>query len=229
MKILAFSLVLLAVPFASAGVVILEEVEQTGGPTPGKMSLTIRASGDRTRVDVGDEVSSIVDAKTGTVTSLMHAQKMAMQLPEGTLAAVKQKSADTKPDLKPPGKTETINGFKCEEYAGTIEKMKVSIWVTREVENAAEILEQLGKLSKGGADPLAAALQNSDHVPGFPIRTSVDVPKLGRSTMTILSIKHEDVPDTTFDLPAGYQTMDMPKTSNPGAGAPARPAASDGN
>jgi len=211
---------------ASAGIILVEEMEQTGGPMPGKMDMTITVSGDKARMDMGKQVSSIVDSKTGAVTSLMHSQKMAMQLPEGTLDSIKKSTAGQKekPDLKPTGKKETINGFACEEYAGKVKGMDVTFWVTKEVANQKEILDQLGKLS-GGNDPFQGALANGQDFPGFPIRTIVKSSEMGKMTMTVASIKNEDVPASTFEVPAGYKTMNMPKMQLPGGGAPAVPSA----
>lgn len=225
MKRLLLPLVLFAsAQLAGAGLVLVQEIDQSGGPMPGKTRMTITASGDKARVDIGKDISSIVDSRTGTVTSLLHAQKMAMKLPEGTFDSIKHASKDqsTKPDLKPTGKTEEINGFQCEEYIGTIKGLKVAFWTTRDVKNQKEILGQLAKLS-GGNDPFKAALQDGGDFPGFPIRTVIDTKESGTSTMTVVSIKDEDVPDSAFEIPAGYKTMDMPKMSNPGGGAPAMP------
>jgi hypothetical protein len=231
MKILAPALALFAlVHFAGAGLILVEEMDQKGGPMPGKMEMTITASGDKARVDMGKQISSIVDSKTGTVTSLMHEQKMAMQLPEGTFDSIKKagesEKGKFKPELKPTGKRETINGFACEEYVGKIKGMDVSFWVTKEVKNQKEILDQLSNLS-GGADPFQGALASGEDFPGFPIRTVMKTPELGKMTMTVVSIKNEDVPESVFDIPAGYKTMSMPKMQLPGGGAPAVPAAPD--
>lgn len=229
-RLLLVPLAILAVArFAAADVVITEEAVQSGGPMPGKTQLTISVSGDHSRVDVGKEVSSIVDSKAGTVTSLMHAQKIAMQMPEGALDAIKKKTGQSKPklDLKPTGKKETINGFDCEEFKGTVDGMRVSFWVTQDVQNQKEILDQIAKLS-GGNDPFHSALESGADFPGFPIRSTVTSPQMGTSTMTVLSVKTEDLPASTFEIPVGYKMMDMPKMSPPG-GAPSSPADSIGN
>ncbi len=229
LHLLALALLATA-PLAGAGIILVEEAEQSSGPMPGKSQLTISVSGAQARVDVGKEISSIVDSKSGTVTSLMHLQKIAMQLPEGALDAIKKKTGQPKPKLvlKPTGKKETINGFQCEEYTGTMEGMKVAFWVTREVKNQKEILDQLAKLS-GGNDPFKAALESGGDFPGFPIRSVVVSPLAGTSTMTVISVRNAEVPAATFEIPAGYKTMDIPKMSNPGGGAPAVPVESKGN
>jgi len=221
---------LAATRLATAGVIITEEAEQSSGPMPDKTQLTITVSGDHARVDVGKEVSSIVDSKAGTVTSLMHSQKIAMQMPEGALNAMQKKAGQPKPklDLKPTGKKDVINGFNCEEYSGKVEGMPISFWVTQDVQNQKEILAQIGKLS-GGSDPFQAALQSGADFPGFPIRSVIKTPQLGTSTMTVISVKNEDVPDSVFAIPAGYKSMDLPKMSNPGGGAPSVPVDSKGN
>jgi hypothetical protein len=227
MKTFLVSFALLAAArLAGAGLIVVQEMEQTAGPMPGKMELTITASGDKARMDMGKQVSTIVDSKAGTLTSLMHEQKMAMQLPEGTLKSIQGASAGekAKPDLKPTGKKETINGFACEEYVGTVSGIDVTFWVTKDVENQKAILDQLAKVS-GGADPLQSALANGGDFPGFPIRTIAKTPEMGTMTMTILSIKNEDVPDSAFEIPSGYKAMNMPKMQLPGGGAPAVPAA----
>jgi hypothetical protein len=155
----------------------------------------------------------------------MHSQKMAMQIPEGALDAIKKQTtnAKSKPDLKPTGKKEVINGFNCEEYKGRFEGLDVSFWVTHEVKNQKEILDQLSKLS-GMSDPFKGALQSGEDFPGFPIRTKIKSPQMGASTMTVISIKNEDVPDSAFEIPSDYKPMSIPKMSNPGGGAPAVPA-----
>jgi hypothetical protein len=133
-----------------------------------------------------------------------------------------------KPDLKPTGKKETINGFACEEYTGKMQGLDVTYWVTKDVANEKEILAQMGKLS-GDGDPFKAALADGGDFPGFPIRTVIKAPQIGTSTMTVVSIKNEDVPDSAFEKPADYKTMAVPQMSHPGGGAPAIPAGPDGN
>jgi hypothetical protein len=39
---------------------------------------------------------------------------------------------------------------------------------------------------------------------------------MGSSTMTVLSIKNVDLPDSTFAVPAGYKAMSVPQMPAPG-------------
>jgi len=201
---------------AHAGIIIIQEVDQVT-PAEGKTQMTMKLSGGHARVDVGNQFSSIIDLSTNTVTSLLHAQKLAMELPKGVFEAAKKRASTqaAKPDLKPTGKKEMINGYACEEYTGTLQGLAVTYWVTKDVPNQKEILAQMSQLS-GGADPFKGALANGADFPGFPIRTIVKSPQMGSSTMTVLSIKNADLPDSTFAIPADYKSMAVPAMPSPG-------------
>jgi hypothetical protein len=214
-----FAAVLATAHLAHAGLIIVQEVDQIT-PADGKTQMTVKISGAHARVDVGNQFSSIVDLSTDTVTSLLHAQKLAMELPKGVFAAAKKNAAAhaAKPDLKPTGRKETISGYACEEYTGTFQDLDVTYWVTKDVPNQKEILAQMSQLS-GGADPFKGALAGGGDFPGFPIRTVVKSPQMGSSTMTILSIKDADLPDSTFAVPADYKSMNVPKLPSPDTSA----------
>jgi hypothetical protein len=211
---------LVAATVAHAGLVLEQEVEQSGGPMPGKTKMTISISGDETRVDVGDQFSSIANVKTGEVVSLIHPQKIAMQLPKGAMEEIRKKTAQTvtKPNLKPTGRTDTISGYRCEEYTGTLSGLELTYWVTKDVPDYKSIREQISKVS-GSADPFKGALGNGGDLPGLPVRTVVKSPTMGSSTMTLLSIKNKDLPAGEFSVPKDYKTMAVPGGVLPGGGA----------
>jgi hypothetical protein len=226
-SVLTLAALLIAVWSAQAGVVIVQEADSLAGM--GKATMTIKISEDRARVDMGSQISSIVDLKAGSVVSLMHPQKIAMELPKGALEAAKQKVAahTDRPNLKPTGKKETINGFPCEEYVGTFQGLDVNYWVSKSVPHEKEILDQMAKLA-GGNDPFKAALASGEDFPGFPIRTTVKSPQIGSTTLTVLSIKEEDIPDSDFKIPSGYKPMAVPQMSKPAGGGAAIPAGPSG-
>lgn len=225
----AISSLALALAFAvtaHAGIIIVQNVEQTG-PMPMKTRMTIKADAGKARIDIGKDISSIVDSSTGEVSSLMHAQKIAMQLPKGAMDAVKQQAdaagENERPDIEPTGKTEKINGFNCEEYAGTFQGLNVSYWVTNDLPNADAVMAQLGKLA-GAADPFKGALKGGKDFPGFPIRTVIVSPQAGTSTMTIVSVSEEEIPVSEFEVPRGYKSMGMPQMPGQSDSAPSIPA-----
>lgn len=210
MRIPAFILLVaaLAAPAAWADVTIVQKAK---GPIAGDTELTMKVSGERARIDIGNQISSIVDLPAGRITSLMHSQKLAMELPGDALEKLKKKATASKekPDLKPTGRTETISGYACAEYQGTFQGLDVTYWVTNDVPNQKAVLEQLGKLS-GAGDPLQAALASGGDFPGFPIRTTIKSEQMGESTVTVVSIKEGAIAESEFQVPAGYKKMDVP-------------------
>jgi len=204
-------LLLAAALVARAGLVLEQEVDQSGGPMPGKTKMTISISGDQARIDVGEQFSSIANVKTGEVTSLIHPQKIAMQLPKGAMDEIRKHTEKSigKPNLKPTGRTETISGYKCQEYTGTLSGMELTYWVTKDVPDYQSIRDQIAKVS-GSSDPFKRALGDGSDLPGIPVRTVVKSPSMGSSTMTLVTIKNQDVPASKFAVPDGYKSMAVP-------------------
>ncbi len=199
---------------ALADLVIIQKVEQSGGQMP-DTEMTVRIKGTKVRADVGEQLSTIVDSDGGDLVSLMHGQKTAMAMPSAAIEAMKAQMAPKEgevetPDLKPTGKTEEINGFKCEEYAGKFQGADVSYWVTKDIDNQQAILDQLAKLS-GDADPFKGAFKKGEGFPGFPIRTEIEAPGAGKTVVTVVSVEEKALADSDFEIPADYKKMEMPK------------------
>ncbi len=198
---------------ALAGLEIVQSVENTG-PSPVSMEMTVRVEGDRARVDIGDQMSTLIGGDTKDVTTLMHGQKMAMTIPASALETMKAKmknaagAKDEKPDVKPTGRKKEISGFACEEYTGTVAGMQATYWITKDLPNQEEITQQLSALA-GDMDPFQGVLQNKD-IPGFPIQTEVTSPQAGKSVATIKSVTEKDIPADVFEVPSDYKAAAMP-------------------
>lgn len=202
---------------AFADLVIVQKVQQSS-PVPLDSEMTMSVKGDKVRVDIGDQVSTIVDSSNedAGIVSLMHQQKMAMTVPKATVDAMRERAKaqlegeDAGPDIKPTGNKETISGFECEEFKGTFQGMNVSYWITKDLPNEEQILEQLSKLS-GDVDPFRGAFKDGE-IPGFPIRTVIESDQSGASTMTVVSVEEKNVDESLFAIPDGYKSMEMPQT-----------------
>ncbi len=196
-----------------AGLEIVQSIENTG-PTPMSMEMVVRVEGDQARVDIGDQMSTLMGGGTKDVTTLMHGQKMAMTIPAAALEAMKGKveaaagTKDQKPNIKPTGEKKEISGYPCEEYTGTVAGMQATYWLTNDLPNQEKVVEQLSALA-GDMDPFKGALSNEDF-PGFPIQTEVTSPQAGKSIVTIKSVTEKDIPATTFEVPADYKSTAMP-------------------
>src|SRR4051812_35553895 len=95
--------------------------QQTEG-APGMREIVIKIKGDKTRVEMGSQMTMIVDGKTGDVNTLMTDKKQVMHMSGDKAKAMAEmmkqfsKSGAAKPALVPTGKKETVSGYEAEEY-----------------------------------------------------------------------------------------------------------------
>jgi hypothetical protein len=219
---LCIALVCAAIELACADITIVQQVEQSG-PAAMNSEMTLKLKGDKVRIDVNPQLSTIYDVKSGDISTLVHPQKTVVTLPgeqvkrirEGALAAVAGKPTDF--ELKPTGKKETINGFACEEYTTSFQGMDSTFWLTKDVPNKDRVLEQLSGLS-GELDPLQGALKNTRKFPGFPVRTVLNDGRGGRTSVTLVSLKEAPIAASEFEVPSDYKAFAMPRMQLPGAG-----------
>lgn len=210
------------VTVARADLLITQKVDGLGANA---MEMTTRVKGDKMRVDPTPEMSMIVDAKTGDMVNVMHAQKTYLRISGETaktmMAQMKanQPAAATAPQLAPTGKKETINGYACEEYAGTANGMKFSFMLTKALPNYEAALKQLADAVSRG--PLAQQTQGMGldfgSLPGFPLRTSLEMGPGQKMTSTVTAVSTATLPDGDFAMPAGYKEMAMPSLTPPPA------------
>jgi hypothetical protein len=161
---------------------------QGGIPTP-TVTNRIKGMKGRTDMDMGASspipanISTITDATAKQVTILDHNQKNA-RVATGTqpppAAAANMPSLSVDASIKPTGKSQTIDGMKCDEYAFSTSMsmanvggaqmppetaalmkdvtmvMKGSLWVTKDAPGAAEYLAYQKAMTS--ADLAAAAM-----------------------------------------------------------------------
>jgi uncharacterized protein DUF4412 len=227
MKPAIFSLVLLAggILIARADLTVVQALETPGSPAT---QITILTKGDKMRIDSNPQVSTIVDARTGDLITLMRDQKCAVRISANKMkaaAAMISKFSDNasgaeqaKP--KPTGRKEIIRGYPAEEYVVSRGNLKASYWLAPTYPNGAAILRQLQAVSPeawSSAHPNEAGFRD---FPALPIRAVVDT---GRTKITteLLSVKQESIPDTAFAIPADYREVKGPEVDLPGPSAPA--------
>src|ERR1700737_3448845 len=81
MKLAAFFVSLvgalgLALPWARADLTLVQSVEGSSGSN----EMTMKLKGDKMRIDVSPQVTTIIDAKTGEMINLMNDQKKVMRI-----------------------------------------------------------------------------------------------------------------------------------------------------
>ena len=198
---------------ARADLTIVQKVDGTGNI----QSITMKVKGDKARIEVSPQVTTIIDAKTGAITNLLNDQKIVMTIPgdkakamaEMAKSFVKQETPE-QATPKPTGKKETINGYETEEYVSDSPKFHASYWVATTYPDYAKILQQMSILQKGAFASITKGMPDYRALPGMPLRTQVKVPDQPEFTSTIESVSLAPLPDADFTVPAGYSEMKMP-------------------
>jgi hypothetical protein len=198
---------------ASADLTIVEAVE--GGDAP--QHITMKVKGDKARVDVSSHITTILDAKTGDLTNVLHDKKMVMHISGEKAKAMAEMAKsfvkDEVPDQplpKPSGKTEKINGYDTVEYVTDSPKFHASYWVATTYPDYQNILRQMGILQKGAFASITKGMPDYQALPGLPLRTQLKIPGQADFTSTIESLSQTAIPDSDFTVPAGYSQMAMP-------------------
>lgn len=221
---LSFGLVFFCVALLHADLVVVQKVEGIGQPQAAEMTLKVK--GDKIRVDLAPEISTLTDAATGETTTLMHAQKAYMQIsPEalGQLAGRlngKQEAALPPSTPQATGKHETVNGVDTELYTARLGQMKVTYWIAKDFPEGDKLRDLFQKLQKS---PLAKLTQGGmgsqpADLPGVAVRTRMEPPNGQKLTVTLISVKEQALDNAEFEIPRNYQAL-----PSPAFGAPKHP------
>ena len=205
-----------AVNCVHADLVIVQKVE--GSSQSGEMTMKIK--GEKARADLSPAVSTIIDATSGDVTTLMHEQKTFMRI---TAAAareltVQMKQADVesgrpapvRPELQPTGKKEKITGYDTLQFVWQTGAMKLTYWIAKDFPHASEILAIMKKMQTGAASLGSGFMPDPMTFPGLPVKTQVDIGGKKVTTTTLISVKEEPVDTALFNIPAGYKETPSP-------------------
>lgn len=184
--------------------------------TDGKAeNMVIKVKGDKTRADVGDQMSVISDAAAGEVTMFMHAQKMMMKMNgdsmKGIMALAGQMLGKNSVPSKPvaTGQMEKVGEYETEIYTWSGQLGSGKFWVAKDFPGFAELNAVQDKLMKAMGNPAASfAPQNSDF-PGMVVKSEMNV--MGKSVLSeLVSVAKAPVDEAIFKAPEGYQEMKMP-------------------
>jgi hypothetical protein len=208
-----FATLFLVFATARADLTIVQTVDGVGQV----QHITMKVKGDKARVEIGSQLTTIIDSKTGNVINLMNEKKVAMTIPGENARAMAEmaksfvkEEAPTQPSPKPTGKKETINGYETQEYVSDSPKFHASYWVAPTYPNYASILQQMNVLKNGAFASVAKGMPDYSALPGMPLRTHVRTGNEHEITSTIESISSSPLPDADFTVPAGYSEMKMP-------------------
>lgn len=202
---------LLAASFARADWVVVQKTT-TEGKTE---EVRIRIKGDQTRLDVGDQMSVIAGGDNGSMTMLMHPQKMMMRMNADTLkgvmalagAALGADQAPAKPVAT--GLKEKVGEHDCEIFTWSGKMGSGKFWVARDFPNYKALNESQEKLMKAMGNPASSFAPQASDFPGMVVKSEMQV--MGASSVSeLVSAKEEDVDAAAFVVPQDYQEMKMP-------------------
>lgn len=215
-RLLLVGILCLVGSLARADLTLVNEIKSEGQT----QQMVMKLKGKDALVKMNEQMSVLMNGATGDSTVLMHDQKKAMKIPGASLKSMMaqmtpQAAGETPgaevPELKPNGKSETINGFKTEGYTYKQGEIEVEYFLAKDFPDLGETLEQLQTFQESGVNNLAGAAVALDvrSLPGFPVRTVV---QSGGKTIvsTVKSVDRTALPADTFQMPAGYETMNLP-------------------
>ncbi|MGH7936867.1 MAG: DUF4412 domain-containing protein, partial [Bryobacteraceae bacterium] len=179
-------------------------------------NIVLKVKGDKARIEINPQITTILDGKTGDLVTLMNDQKKAMRISgerakamaEMANAAMKENGAEVAP--KPTGKTESINGYETEEYVSTSPHLQTTYWVAKNFPDYQSILQQMSVLQKGAFAAMRRGLPDYGTLPGLPLRTEIKSDGKTAVTSTLVSVNTDSVPDSAFQIPTDYTEMKMP-------------------
>ena len=206
------ALILTSALAAHADVVIEQELQSA--MANGKMVMKVK--GDKARLDMpspAGPASVILNFTTGEMTTVMHAQKMAMKSDLKTMkpqmeAAQKATGVDLSKVEKPKatGATEKVGQWTTEVYELQGAGANGKIWAAKDYPNAQVIKDAMKKV----AEATAAGIDMSKlDVPGLIVKSLLKT-TAGDMITTLTKATEEPVADSEFTLPAGYNELKMP-------------------
>src|SRR5262249_27236244 len=205
---------------AFADMTIVQKVH--AGPMMGQpakdMNVTIYVKGKKERMDYAERpVSLVIDLDAGKMYQLDHAKKEAaegsLDMFKQNLGAMSQLTKGSKTSVTKTGKSDNVNGFKCDVYAVNttgqgMMTMDGEMCVASSVDTSEfQPFMQFGQdmMKMIGGDELMK-------VKGLPVRTATKMTIMGQaidSTAEVISIKHDSIPDAKFAIPSDYKVEQM--------------------
>lgn len=220
-SLLALGLSLLSSVALWADLVIVQQMDGAGQSGP----MTLKIKGDKIRTDMTPQVSTIFDAATGIIQTIMHDQKMYMEISaeasqrllESMQAQAKTEETPSAPILVATGKKEKIGGYDTELYTVTSGKYKSSYWIAKDYPNSDQLMEVFKKMQSSALSKAAQSMvpQPAEDLPGVPVKVEVEIGPNQKLTTTLVSVEETTLDDNEFVVPEGYQAMAMPSLGAP--------------
>jgi hypothetical protein len=186
----------------------------SGKSKPQTLNYSIRQ--DALRIDIlaegGKSFASIMDMKKMEMILLMSEQKMYMVMPmKDTVEKAVAKAEVKDPNIEKTGLTETILGYKCDEYINKEKNTTTEIWIAE----GLGAFMGLGDNSGGGMFGKKKATTGWEEKfkgkSGFPLRVVTrDSKNKETFRMEATKIEPGSLPASLFQPPAGWEKFQIP-------------------
>jgi hypothetical protein len=199
---------------ARGDLTIVQKMEASGSVS----QITIKLKGEKARIEMAPEVTTIIENKSGDMITLMNKERKFLRISADKSEAIAEMenkyAGHTKgaPETVKPlatGKKETINGYETEEYVREGPSFKATYWIASTYPDAAAIVKQLQAIIPTAWNDAAKGVLDYRDFPGLPLRTKVKT--AGKEiTSTIVSIKQDALSDAEFSVPSDFEEMKAP-------------------
>jgi Domain of unknown function (DUF4412) len=188
-------------------------------------SLMFRVRGKYLRIDIGDNlISIIVNTQNGNEVIMTHAAKLYQKLSANEAREMQEKAGNyaepNPPKAVDTGKTSKINGFDVEEYTAESPNRTQTLWVAKNVPHFEELRDLTMAYAMGAAGNLTV---DPKSLLGYPVRIetdvtahkvtlpngdSIDVPAT-KTVQDITVIRETKLDDSIFDVPKDYKELPL--------------------
>lgn len=200
-----------------ADLTIIQKMDGLGGHVH---DVTTKMKGDKLRVEVNPQMTTIFDGKTGEMSTLMNDQKIVVRMSADKMKAAlemmnqftdktEKKEPAAKAKLVATGKREVIGGYETEQYVYDTPGFNVIYWIAPKFPDGGAILKQLQTVNPDIWKTTKAPIPDYRDFPGLPVKTVMSV--AGKQiTITIVAVKKDPLSDADFTVPSDYQEMKLP-------------------
>ncbi len=171
-------------------------------------TLTQYYKGTKSRIDSDPNSYVVIDLEAGKMYTVDKANKkvtvMSRDMLQKTMEMGLMMMGGGNFTVNKTGKTETISGYKCEEFAISGKTVNINAWMTQDVD-----VKELEPFRAFGQDIIGKAMAG---IPGLAIKSDAKVSMMGQeiaASTQVLSISRDSVPGSLFVIPADYEVKEM--------------------
>jgi hypothetical protein len=176
---------------------------------PGKNgTMTQYYKGTKSRINTDANTYMIIDVKDGKMYTVDSSKKQVMVMPREMLNKTAEMGmmmmGGGNFSVNKTGKSDTVNGFKCDEYVITGKTLNITSCATTDVD-----MKELEPFKAFGQNIVGKALSE---VPGLSVRSDFKMNIMGQEiagNSEVISVSKDPIPDSMFVIPADYQQKEM--------------------